>query len=367
MRPRALPHASGDGSRLACRLALALTLAALALAALPPPGAGADVVDDWNATAVEVATSAAPAGGGLGPPLAMPHLATVSLAIYDTAMAFGGRFEPYHAHPVVPAGASFEAAVATAGHDAIVGRLPASAAVVDARYAATLATIADGQAKLDGIAVGHAVAADLLALRATDGYGVDQAAYYEATTPVAGLWVPIAGRGVFPWIGHLTPFTLRSSDQFLAPPPPSLTSRRWARDYNEIKALGGVVSSRTPEQTSLALFFTDHATQQWNRVARQLADAEDLGPRGRARLYAELDTAGADALIGCWATKYRYLFWRPEAAITTTFDDDNPRTTTDPSWRPLRPTPNFADYTSGHSCITSASMAVFRSSSARIG
>jgi hypothetical protein len=345
-------------SRTPSRASVA-ALAAL-LAALLPGVARADVVDEWNKVAIDLATNAAPNGAGLGPPFAGPHIATASLAIYDTAMAFGGRTEPYHAHPVVPDGASFEAAVATAGHDAIVGRLPAMAPLADARYAATLATVPDGQAKLDGIAVGQAVAADLLALRAGDGYGVDRPEYYVAPPPAAGVWVPIAGRGVFPWVGHLVPFVLQASDQFLAPPPPRLTSKRWARDYNEVKALGGVVSDRTPEQTSLALFFTDHATQQWNRVARQLADREDLGPRARARLYAELATASADALIGCWATKYEYLWWRPEGAITTTFDDGNPRTTPDPTWRPLRPTPNFADHTSGHSCITSASMAVFQ-------
>ena len=256
---------------------------AAALAALLPGTARADVVDDWNKLAVDVTTNAAPAGAGLGPPLAMPHIATASLAIYDTAMAFGGRTEPYHARPVVPDGASFEAAVATAGHDAIVGRLPALAPIVDARYAATLATVPDGQAKLDGIAVGQAVAAELLALRAGDGYGLDRPEYYVAPPPAAGVWVPLAGRGVFPWVGHLVPFVLRASDQFLSPPPPRLKSWRWARDFNEVKALGGVVSDRTPEQTSLALFFTDHATQQWNRVARQLADGEDLGPRARAR------------------------------------------------------------------------------------
>jgi hypothetical protein len=208
--------------------------------------------------------------------------------------------------------------------------------------------------------VGREVAAALLALRAGDGYGIDRPEYYVAPPAGAGVWVPLAGRGVFPWVGHLTPFALRAPDQFRADPPPALTSRRWARDYNEIKALGGAVSERTPEQTNLALFFTDNATVQWNHLAQDLLDRHGERAGDRARLYAQLATAGADALIGCWETKYHYLFWRPEAAITTAFDDGNPETTTDPAWRPLRPTPNFADYTSGHSCFTTASMTVLQ-------
>jgi hypothetical protein len=359
MRPRP-PHPEHARLRRALRTGLVATLAAAGLAGALPGAAAADVVDDWNGIAVAVATAPAPDGGGLGPPLAMPHLATVSIAMYDTAMAFGGRYEPFHARVTAPPGASFTAAMATAGHDAMVARMAAFAPVLDARYAASLATVPDGPGKDQGIAVGRAVAADIVALRAGDGYGVDRPEYYVAPPVAAGVWTPLAGRGVFPWIGHLVPFTLDVPDQFMPGPPPSLQSRRWARDYNEIKAMGGVVSERTPEQTSLAIFFTDNATKMWNRLATDLADRRDLGPRARARLYAQLNTAGADALIGCWATKYHYLFWRPEAAITTTLDDGNPATTTDPSWRLLRPTPNFPEYTSGHSCITTASMTVLR-------
>ena len=80
----------------------------------------------------------------------------------------------------------------------------------------------------------------------------------------------------------------------------------------------------------------------------------------RARLYAMMNVSAADAVISCWNAKYGYQTWRPQTAITTSFDDSNAATATDATWTPLRPTPNYADYPSGHACVTGASMAVLR-------
>ena len=137
---------------------------------------------------------------------------------------------------------------------------------------------------------------------------------------------PAVGRGFFPWISHVTPFTLLSGDQFLSEPPPALTSRRYARDYDEVQELGRVDSAtRTPEQTNLALFFADNALRMWNRTSERSPRKGDR-TADKARLYAEINIAGADAIFGCWAGKYGYQLWRPEAAITTAFDDGNRRT-----------------------------------------
>jgi len=340
----------------------ALALVALLTAALAAAPARADVVDDWNVAASDIITGAAPGGAGIVPAASASRLAIVNLALYDAAVAIDGRYTPYHARPVVPRGASFEAAVAVAGHDALVGLFPAFAADLDARLVTSLAAVRDGQAKTDGMAVGAAVAADLLALRAHDGWGVDDPSYYVQPPAAAGVWLPLSGRGFYPWISHVTPFTLLAGDQFLSDPPPQLTSRRYARDYNEVKELGRFDSAtRTPDQTNLALFFVDNAMRMWNRTVRAIAANEGMSSADKARLYAEINVAGADALVGCWAGKYGYQLWRPEAAITSAFDDGNPRTEgNDPTWKPLRPTPNYADYPSGHACYTGSIMDTLR-------
>ena len=349
------------GGRGRCRRRVAVLLAAALTAAVGASSAQADAVDEWNDVAATITMSPAPAGTGAPVPVAVFDLATVSAAMYDAANAIDGGHAPFRARPVVKGRASLDAAVATAARDTLVGLFPAFTSVVDARYAASLAVIPDGRAKAEGVAVGQSVAATLLADRANDGRGVDQPEYYVPLPAGAGVWVPVAGRGVFPWIGHVRPFTLKAVDQFVSGPPPALTSSEYAAAYNEVKDYGRSGSTvRTPEQTNLALFMTEPPPRMWNRLARTLTARFGVGAADRARLYAMMNVAAADAVIGCWNAKYANQFWRPQTAITSVFDDGNAATATDPTWTPLRPTPNYPDYPSGHACVTGASMAALR-------
>ncbi len=287
--------------------------------------------------------------------------------MYDAANAIDRDYTPYHAHPVVRGRASLDAAVATAARDTLVGLFPAFTSVVDAQYAASLAAIREGRAKAKGIAVGQSVAADLLAHRANDGRGVDLPEYYVPLPAGAGVWVPVAGRGVLPWIGHMRPFTLERADQFVPGPPPALTSDDYARrrTTRPRTTAGRTPTVRTPAQTNLALFMTEPPPRQWNRLAREpdrplrragrrpgapLRDDERVRRRCRGRLL--------DREVPATSCGVRRPRSRPR------FDDGNPATTTDRPGRRCAPTPNYADYPSGHACVTGASMAVLRTSSA---
>jgi hypothetical protein len=343
---------------------LAGLVAALVLVFGSAP-AHADMLDDWHAATID-----AVADPGTGWPAAsgFSRLAIVQLAVYDAVMAIERGHEPYYSHPHASRHASVDAAIATAAHDSLVAYLPAAvAAGVETRYATSLAGIPDGPAKAKGIAVGRQTAADLVALRAGDGFFVDKPEYYVPLPPGPGVWQPNpagpgGARGLYPWLAYLQPFTLEAPDQFMSGPPPSLTSDDFARAYNEVKDYGRADSTvRSAEQTNLALFFTESPPRQYGRLARELGARFHVSLADRARLYAEIHVAAADAGTGCWASKYHYQFWRPQAAITTTFDDGNSATTTDPTWTPLRPTPNYADWPSGHACVTAATMATLRS------
>ena len=59
-------------------------------------------------------------------------------------------------------------------------------------------------------------------------------------------------------------------------------------------------------------------------------------------------------MIACFDAKYTYWFWRPHQAIPRADEDPNAATVADPSWRPLRTTPNFPEYPSAHACHTTA-------------
>src|SRR4029450_52244 len=86
----------------------------------------------------------------------------------DAVTAMGGVYEPYTAPVIAPAGADVTAAVATAAYRVLRERFPAQQGSLDSQYASYMSGIDDGQPKLDGIAVGEAVAQQLLAVRAGD-------------------------------------------------------------------------------------------------------------------------------------------------------------------------------------------------------
>ena len=65
-------------------------------------------------------------------------------------------------------------------------------------------------------------------------------------------------------------------------------------------------------------------------------------------------TATADAVVSAWDSKKYYAYWRPLTAIQEGNNDGNADTVGDPSWQPLINTPNYPDYPSGATNVTSA-------------
>jgi hypothetical protein len=134
----------------------------------------------------------------------------------------------------------------------------------------------------------------------------------------------------------------------------ALRSRRYARDYNEVKELGSLTSAtRTAEQTEIARFWLASPAAIWNGVARQLIQAHALDLSAAARALALVYLASADASIACWEAKYTFNFWRPITAIQNGDADDNAHTEADPAWTPLVRTPPHPEYLSGHSTNSS--------------
>jgi hypothetical protein len=328
----------------------ACALGALVLAG--PAVVRADAVLDWNVTALKV-TAAAP----FNPPLETRNLAIVHAAMFDAVNSIVGEFHAYAVELSPPNGASPEAAAAAAAHFALLQLYPAQQAMLNPAYAASLASIPDGALKTDGITVGETVAARILALRASDGADAAIVARYSPGT-APGDWIPTPPAfkpALDPGWGTVRPFFLRDGSQFRAAPPPTLTSPRYTRDFNEIKELGSATSTtRSLDQTNLARFWVATAPQNWNPAARQVAIAKGLTLSQNAHAFALLNLAGADAFIACWDTKFTYNQWRPVTAIRAADSTGNPETTADPSWTPLLVTPPFPDYIAGHTTYAGA-------------
>ena len=210
------------------------------------PGAHADIVTDANARAADV-VSRLPA-----PPITVRMMAIVQVSVFEAVNAITSRYPPQRAKLAPAPGASVEAAVAAATRTALSKLMPAQQAAIDADYQALLASVPDGAAKTAGIALGEQAATAIVALCADDG-AVTPDVYRPHTT--AGVYVPTVGPAVPHW-GKRRPWVMPRGDHFRPGPPPVLTSDLWARDYNEIKAVGGKTSTqRTPEQTAIAKFW----------------------------------------------------------------------------------------------------------------
>ena len=338
-----------------------------------------NAVVDWNATATQAAVTS-----GMSPnlnPLGESRLyAMMAIATHDALNGIDRRYRPYihqdlHARPW----ASPDAAVAAAARNVLVPGLQElkpsvpdpqavanAIAVVELAYTRALAAIPDGPAKTSGISTGTAAAAAVIELRSSDKSNqvllVDPA-YPQGDQPGEWRFTSDPGFAFAPDWGTVTPFVLKDSSQFAPPGPYPVTSARYAKDYNEVKRLGGDAdtgSQRTPDQTQIALFWVGSSPYQWNSIARTLSAKQHLDLWQSARLFGLLNIAMADGYIGSFATKFSVNYWRPVTAIREGNADGNPATTGNLKWNPLAPTPPIPDYDSGHAVEGGTAAAVFR-------
>src|SRR5437899_715943 len=323
--------------------AAALALAAVVLAG--PLCADADVVTDANARAADIA-SKHPAT-----PPAVRIMAFVQVSVFEAVNALTGRYPPLQATINAAPGASVDAAVAAATRTALSKLMPTQQAAIDADFEAALKLVPDGPAKTSGIAVGEQAATACLA-KVDEGLSLPDT-YRPHTT--AGVYVPTLLPALPNW-GKRKPWVMASGSQFRPGPPPGLTSERWTRDYNEIKALGAKNSTqRTPEQTAIAKFWEATAPAVYWPVARSVAAMPGRDVTANARLLAVAAMAMDDGLIAVFDAKYTYNLWRPITAIRNGDADGNDATERDPSWTPFIDTPMHPEYPCAH-CIVSASL-----------
>jgi PAP2 superfamily len=311
--------------------------------------ARADAVTRWNEITTTVTT---PPAANIPPPYQSRIFAMTHAAIHDALNAIDRRYKPYALSSRPDHGASPEAAVATAAYGVLVHEIPAQQAFLDAELQAALASIPDGEAKNRGMVIGQAAAAVIIALRSDDG-STAQTPYTPGTEP--GDWQPTPPNflpALAPGWGEVTPFGLRIGAQFRPAPSPyfDLTSAAYIRDYKEIKSIGKIDSStRTAEQSEIAMFWYESSTIGWNRIARNIAAEPGLDLWSNARLFGLLNLTIADCYISSFEAKYFYNFWRPVTAIRAGDLDGNPRTIADPEWTSFLISPAIPDNSSGHS------------------
>jgi uncharacterized protein (TIGR03118 family) len=319
----------------------------------------ADVVIQFNQAVLAAVRNERPSIG-----FETRDLAIVHTAIYDAVNSIDHTTGAFLVEAGAPADASPVAAAAAAGLFTGAALFPTDAALFQSAYQSTLAAIPDGQGKTDGIAVGRFVAEQILISRATDGANA-VVNYTPGTNP--GDWrpaLPAFAPAQTPQWPFVTPFALNSGSQFRPPPPPALTSADYTAAFNETKDFGRVDSTvRTAAETEIAKFWegkagTPQVPGYWNEIAQSAAISRGNTLDQDARLFAELNVALADAIIGHFDAKYTYNRWRPVTAIRLADQDGNPDTLADPNWLPLLNTPPNPSYISGHAVSSGAAAAV---------
>jgi PAP2 superfamily len=365
-------------SRVVPRRLTRLTVGVLGLLALLPYQAAADEVLDWSVTGFDAAVA-----GGQNNIVLSRTMAMLHLAIHDALNAIDRRYEPYLYQATAEASAAPAAAIAAAARDVLVGVIPTwgkaeqrakALAIVDTAYNAALAKVPAGLPKDQGIALGQAAAAAMLAARKADGSSVPPQ-YTPGTA--AGQWRPhpnpvppnppipdpalAAGNwpAMLPQWGQVAPFTMATPWQFRLPGPPALASTAYARDYEEVKRMGGKNSTaRTVEQSETARYWYEGSPQGWSRIARVVAAQRGLDQWDNARLLALVNAVIADGFIAGADTRYLHNFWRPVTAIRAGDTDGNEATVADPAWETFLNTPPLPDYPSTHSVAGGAAATV---------
>jgi hypothetical protein len=315
-----------------------------------------DPVLEWNS--IMVRTTA-----GENPVTQARFAAITQLAVFEAVNAIDKDFDPYLGTITAPRTASAEAAAVAAAYRVLKHYFSTADGLDDARTI-SLARIADGIPKEEGIAVGEAAATAMIALRTDDGSAPPE--FYLPSSAKPGEWqltlkcLPTGGV-LLHW-QNLRPFAIVTTDQFRAAPPPALTSWRYTRDYWEVKRVGGAdVDSRERQQdrADVARFYAKTApVPVWNAAASQVAVEQSRSMSETARALALLNMAISDAQAAVFETKYHYKFWRPETAIRAGDSDGNLLTRGDPNFKPFVDTPCFPSYASGHGSSSGAAREV---------
>jgi hypothetical protein len=317
-----------------------------------------DAVLDWNAIAVNTAAA------NKANPFAQGRFAAiVQVAVFEAVNSITGEYRPYLGTITGAPGASANAAAVEAAYEVLSAYFGASQSALDADRLASLGQPPYDQSTMDGVAVGHAAAQALIALRAADG----ATAVPSTTMPGAaapGVWQLTAGckAGIaYNW-QFVAPFGIRRASDFMLGPPPALTSEAYTKAYNEVMNVGASDSvERTQDRANVVLFFAATSpTQAMNQAARQVAEEKGGTLSENARALALVNMAINDALVASFLNKYHYNFWRPVTAIQGGDTDGNADTAADPDWAPFITTPCFPSYPSNHGSAVNAASEVLR-------
>ncbi|MDF2145525.1 vanadium-dependent haloperoxidase [Knoellia sp. p5-6-4] len=204
-----------------------------------------------------------------------------------------------------------------------------------------------------GQAVGGAIARWL----AEDG---SAAIAGRAYTPPVGesLWEPTHPNyrpAVEPYWSQVRPMVLRSADEVRPIDHVPFSTEPGSAFWQQADTVYQTSKTLTDEQRAIARFWTDNPllsglpSGHWMLTVAQVARARGLSLADTLEAYARLGVTLHDAFLNCWTWKYRFNLLRPSTYV---------RRHIDPEWVTFVNSPQFPEYTSGHSVASRAASTV---------
>ena len=254
----------------------------------------ADVIADWNNTAMDVMKAVNVAGNPW----------TRSMALVNVSMSdAGSNSVPRNRYSRATRRRSFQLTRMPRPRPRqqrlhakfSMRQYPGQKARIDAAFAEDpCKPIPDNPARVAGIALGEKVAAVVFDERQSDATNAPDT-YRPLTTP--GVWVPTTPP-LFPQYATAKPWGMDSASQFRPAPPPALNSALYARDYNETKEMGGVKSAKRTDAQSDAVRFWTQARPWARMVPGGQAGFRSSRPLcGRKRASVRTDVHGSRQLL----------------------------------------------------------------------
>ena len=324
----------------------------------------------WNNIGLKVVKSAM-----IPPPLIARNLAISSIAQFDASAAIRRTRVSYIYRGMTDeVGVPEEAAIAVAAATALKGAFPEQAFIVEEAWRRRIPELKKMKHWYEAKRIGEEAANAILRARADDGS--KDAQYTDPGGTGIGEWRPVKileepdlkryEPSVLPGWKYVRPFAIPDTKVCYPEGSIQMDSREYAAAVEEVRRLGGRVSTeRTKEQTLIAQFWQGQGgtltpVGQWNDLATRAAVKEKRTLHQNLLMYAALNVALADAGTAAWDFKYETRMWRPQTAIREADKDGNPGTQVDPTWRSLIVTPNHPSCVSGHSAFSAAGAEVLK-------
>lgn len=349
----------------------AVTVAATLMAGSAAAGAPEDVLAGWYTLLLNLVRHTAT----YSPPVASRAFAYVGVTAYeatasgdDHLKSLAGQLNGLKALPQREKGKAYDealvlnAALDAALHDFFSNTGPSGQHALAAHSAKEKAELATGVAPdvaKRSAAYGLTLEKAILAWSKSDGGAVVENLGFPKTYDVSklpGHWVPtntyqLQQHPLLPDWGKNRSVAMPDGATCPLPPPPQYSEDPDSDFYKAAKEVYDTKNNLTPEQKTIARFWSDDPGLSWTPpghwvgIVLDIMRDKNLPAAKASEALARVGIAIADGFIGCWHEKYKYDYIRPITFIKKVID---------PKWETLLITPPFPEYPSGHSSQTGA-------------